>query len=261
MTLIRHELKQSRISLMVWTLSIGFLMAVCIFLFPEMKGEMDNVSDMFASMGNFSEAFGMDQVNFGTLTGFYAVECGNVLGLGGAFFASLTAVLILAKEEKEHTAEFLLTHPVSRFSITTQKLAAVIIQIVFLNAVVLLLSFGSVAAIGEELPSKELLLLHLGFFLLQIELAAICFGISAWIRRGSVGIGLGIAVILYFLNIIANISESAEFLKYITPFAYADGADIVSNVTLNTDFLIPGMIYGAIGIIVAFLKYTRKDIL
>ena len=98
MTLLKHELKQGSRTLAIWTASIGFLVAICLFLFPELKGEMDNVSDMFASMGSFTAAFGMDRLNFGTLIGFYAVECGNILGLGGAFFASLIAVSALAKE-------------------------------------------------------------------------------------------------------------------------------------------------------------------
>ena len=114
MTLVRHELKQGRTAFIIWTAAIGFLLAVCVFLFPEMKGQMEDVSDMFSSMGSFTAAFGMDRLNFGTLIGFYAIECGNVLGLGGAFYASLCAVGILCKEEKERTAEFLLTHPVSR---------------------------------------------------------------------------------------------------------------------------------------------------
>ena len=91
MTLIRHELRQGRISFLIWTSAIAFLLVVCVFLFPEMKGEMEEVSDVFASMGSFTAAFGMDQLNFGTLIGYYSIECGNVLGLGGAFFASLTA--------------------------------------------------------------------------------------------------------------------------------------------------------------------------
>ena len=97
MTMIRHELRQGRISFLIWTISISFLLVVCIFLFPEMKGEMDGINEMFSSMGSFTEAFGMDKVSFGTLTGFYAVECGNILGLGGAFFASICAVSALAK--------------------------------------------------------------------------------------------------------------------------------------------------------------------
>lgn len=260
MTLFKHELRQGRTALLVWTAAIGFLLAVCVFLFPEMKGQMDGVSELFASMGGFTEAFGMDQVSFGTLLGFYAVECGNVLGLGGAFFAALCGVSALAKEEKEHTAEFLLTHPVSRAGVVTGKLLAVLCELLILNAAVFGLSLGSIAAIGEAIPWKELFLLHLAYFLLQVEIAGVCFGISAFLRRGSVGIGLGVAVMFYFLNLIANLTESAEFLKYITPFGFAEGADIAANASLNTGLVLLGMVYCAAGIGMAYWQYCRKDI-
>lgn len=80
--------------------------------------------DLFDCMGSFTAAFGMDRLGFGTLVGFYAIECGNILGLGGAFFASLCAVNMLSKEERDRTAEFLLSHPVSRRRVVTEKLAA-----------------------------------------------------------------------------------------------------------------------------------------
>lgn len=260
MTIVKHELRQSRRTLIIWTAAIGFLLAVCVFLFPEMKGEMDDVSEIFSSMGSFTEAFGMDRLNFGTLIGFYAVECGNILGLGGAFFAALLAVGVLAKEEKEHTAEFLLTHPVSRRRIVTEKLAAVLLQICILNAIIFGIAVISVAMIGEEIPWKEIGMLHLAYFLLQMELAGICFGISAFLRRGSLGIGLGIAAMMYFINLIANISEDAEFLKYITPFGYAEGADIVTNGSLDAALVLPGMLYMVIGIAAAYWEYGKKDI-
>ena len=59
---------------------------------------------------------------------------------------------------------------------------------------------------------------------MQLVLAGICFGISAFLRNGSLGIGLGLALGMYFLNIIANLTSGAEFLKYITPFGFADVA-------------------------------------
>ena len=102
--------------------------------------------------------------------------------------------------------------------------------------------------------------MHLSYFLLQIELAGICFGLSAFLRRGSLGIGLGIATVMYFLNIVANISDSAEFLKYITPFGYTEGADIVANGSLNTAMVLLGMAYTAVGIAAAYWKYCKKDI-
>ena len=89
MTMIKHELKQGWKSLAIWTICIGFFIVICVAMYPEMKGEMEGVNDIFASMGAFTDAFGMDRLNFGTLIGFYAIECGNILGIGGAFFASL----------------------------------------------------------------------------------------------------------------------------------------------------------------------------
>ena len=260
MTLVKHELRQDKISFLIWTASIGFLIAICIFMFPEMKGQMDGVSDMFASMGSFTEAFGMDRLNFGTLIGFYAVECGNILGLGGAFYASLCATGILSKEEKDKTAEFLLTHPVSRKRVITEKLIAVLFQITAMNLMIYALAVGSIAAVGETIPWKEISLMHLAYYLLQMELAGICFGISAFLRKGSAGVGLGIAAMMYFLNLIANIADVAGFLKYITPFGYCEGADIVSNGCLDTALVAVGAALGIAGILIAYLKYTNKDI-
>ena len=260
MALIKHELRQGKTAFIIWAASIGVLMLICVFLFPEMKDQMEGVSDVFSSMGSFTEAFGMDRLNFGTLIGFYAVECGNILGLGGAFYASLCAVAILGKEEKGRTAEFLLTHPVSRGRIITGKLIAVLVQIIVMNLIIYGFSAASIAAIGEEIPWKELNLLHFVYFLLQIELAGICFGISAFVRKGGVGIGLGIAAVMYFLNLVANIAETAEFLKYFTPFGYAEGADIVTNGSLDGGRIALGMTFGVVGVIVAYLEYCRKDI-
>ena len=260
MTIVKHEIRQGRIAFLIWTCSIGLLLGICIFLFPEMKGEMEGISDVFSSMGSFTAAFGMDRLNFGSLNGYYAIECGNVLGLGGSFYAALCAVGMLAKEEKERTAEFLLTHPVSRMRIVTEKLIAVILQITAMNLLIYALAAGSMAAIGEKIPWKELNLLHLAYYLMQIEVAGICFGVSAFLRKGSAGIGLGIAISLYFLNLVANITDSASFLKYITPFGYCDGSDIVAGGKLDGTLLAIGFGLTVIGIIAAYWKYLRKDI-
>ena len=138
MILFKHELKKGWKSLAIWTIAISFFLVVCVFLYPEMKGEMENMNDMFSSMGAFTQAFGMDKINFGTWMGYYAIECGNVIGMGGAFFAAILAVTALAKEEKDRTAEFLLSHPVSRRRVITEKGIAVLVQICIMNMIVFL---------------------------------------------------------------------------------------------------------------------------
>lgn len=260
MALIRHELRQGRISLMIWTVVIAFMLAVCVLIYPEMSDQMDDVGSMFSEMGSFSEAFGIDKLNFGEFMGFFGVECGNVLGLGGAFFAALMGISILAKEEKEQTAEFLLTHPISRKWVLSSKFAALMLQIFILNILVILVTALSICAIGEKPEIRTLALLFLAYFILQIEIASVSFGISAFLSHGSLGIGLGMAALLYFLNIIANLTEDAEFLKYITPFGYAEGSDIIADGCLNTGYLIAGIIFTVIGIGAAYYWYCKKDI-
>ena len=260
MTVFKHELRQGRSALIIWTAAISFMLGSCIVIYPEMSTQMGDISAMFADMGSFSQAFGMDRINFGEFLGFFGVECGNVLGLGGAFFAALLGISALAKEEKEHTAEFLLTHPVSRTRVITEKLCAVIVQIVIMNLAVIAVTALSVLIIGEEADIKTFALLFLSFFLMQLEVAAVTFGISAFLRRGSLGIGLGLAAVFYFMNIVANLIDETKFLKYITPFGYTESADIIADGALNGGYLAVGMALAAIGVILAFWKYGRKDI-
>lgn len=260
MTIVKHEFRQGKHAFAIWTASIAMLLSVCVFLFPEIKGEMGAAGELFASMGSFTAAFGMDRLNFSTLVGFYAIECGNILGLGGAFFAALIGIASLSKEEQGHTAEFLLTHPVSRACVITEKWIAVTAQIAAMNAVMLAVSLLSMVCIGEQIPWKEVMSLHLGYFLLQIEVAGICFGISAFLRRSSAGIGLGLAAMFYFLNLIANMTERAAFLKYLTPFGYCEGADVVTSGGLNVPMVLLGMSYAAAAIAAGYWKYCEKDI-
>lgn len=101
MTIFLHELRQSRISIIIWTVSIAFMMGICVLIYPQMGDRMDEIGAVFAQMGGFSQAFGMDRLNFGEFLGFFSIECGNMLGLGGAFFAALCGISALSKEERD----------------------------------------------------------------------------------------------------------------------------------------------------------------
>lgn len=260
MTLFWHELRRGRLMLAVFTGAIAFMLGVCVIIYPEMAGEMAQVSDMFSEMGAFSEAFGMDQLNFGEFMGYFGVECGNTLGLGGALFAALLGIAMLAKEEKDKTAEFLLSHPISRAQIVTQKLLAVMAELLILNIGVTAITLLAVAAVGVEAKIGTMLLLFLANLLLQIEIAAITFGISAFLRNGGLGIGLGIAFGLYFLQILSNLIKQTEFLKFITPFSYTDGAYIVANSAIEIKYLFTGAALTLLGIAAAYWQYGKKDI-
>ena len=142
----------------------------------------------------------------------------------------------------------------------TAKLASVLIQVTALNVAVWLMAVASTAAIGEAIPWKEFSLLHLAYYFLQVEIACVCLGISAFLWKGGMGIGLGLAIALYFMNIVANLTSSADFLKYITPFGYADSSEIFNKGALDTCRLLIGLALAAAGVALAYWKYSKKDI-
>ena len=260
MVILKREILSQKVSILAWGLAIGFTVGIAIFIYPEMQNQMGSINEMMSSMGSFTKMFNMDQLNFGSLTGYYAIECGNMLGLGGAFFSAIIAISALMKEERDRTVEFLLTHPVSRTRVITEKLISVFVIILIMNTIVLICALIPLMIIGGEISWGTILLFHFAFLLLQFEIAGICFGISAFIGKFGIGIGIGVAALFYFMNLISNLSESAKFLKYITPYGYTDGAAIVSSNSLEIKYLIPGFWFLLIGIIVAYLRYRRKDI-
>ena len=260
MSIFRNELKRGWISAVIFGGIISFMLAVCVLIYPEMKGQMNEMNQMFSEMGAFSEAFGMDQLDFGTLVGYYGVECGNVLGIGGALFSAFLGIRALSGEEAGRTAEFLLTHPVRRSRLIMEKLLAVLAQIISLNLLIVLPVMLSFAIIGESVPLQEFVLIHLAYLILQIEIALLCFGLSGLLRGNGIAIGMGLAMGLYFLSLVANITESAEFLRYITPFSYAAASDIVSDLSLDIWLILLGLGYGVALTVGGSLYYLKKDI-
>ena len=260
MTLLFHELRKNRISLLIWTAAISFMLGVTIIIFPEMAGQMSEMENMFAEMGAFTEAFGMDRINFGEFIGYFGIECGNVLGMGGAFFAAVAGISALSYEVSHSTAEFLLSHPVSRKTVVFLKLLSVIAQVIILNLVVIGIVTLLAAIIIDNPPYKTMLLIFLAYFILQLQIAFICFGISAFVKFNAIGLGIGVGFFFYIANILSNITEDLKFLKYFTPFSYTDSADIITNNEITFKYLIVGIFFAVIGIVLAFVKYTKKDI-
>ena len=260
MIILKREILSQKLTILIWGLAIGLMVGVCIFVYPEMQSQMDNINEMMSSMGGLTKAFGMDQLNFQTMTGFYAIECGNILGIGGAFFAAFIAISALMKEERDRTAEFLLTHPVSRIRVVTEKLISVYAIIVIMNLIVFVCAAIPIFIVNAEISWGTMILFHFAYLILQFEIAGICFGISAFISKLGAGIGIGVAAVFYFMNIISNLTPNMKFLKYITPYGYTDGATLANLHQIDMKYMFPGLCFLIAGIVIAYIKYTKKDI-
>lgn len=259
MMIFKHELKENYKMLLIWSLIIGALTITFMTMYKSLEPDIAGIADTYANMGSFSSAFGMDKIEFTTALGFYGIEAGAMLSICGSMFGAMTGISVLSKEEYGHTAEFLLTHPVSRKRVALEKLFYVWMQVILFNMICLGAAVVSFGIIGEKIEFKPLLLFHAAQLVMHLEIACICYAVSAFCKRLNTGIGLGFAAVLYFVSIMYNITEDAEKLKYITPFVYADAGTVISEEAIDMGLMGIGIGVMAVCMILGIFWYDRKD--
>lgn len=260
MILYKHEMKMNLTNLILWTLCVGLCCFGCILLYTSLESSVQEIADAFSDMGAMSAALGMDKMSLATLRGYYATEITMMHGLGGAMFAAILGCGLISKEECGHTTEFLNVLPIERSSILFQKYLALVSNIFLLNLVCAGLYFLAFAAMGEEIGTKEMLLYHTAAGLMQVEIGTICFGISASVKRNMIGAGLGITVLLFAADMMCRVVPVIENLKYVTPFYYANAADIFTDGEINGIMLAAGIGIMLVSYAAAWGVYRRKDL-
>ena len=259
-TIYKHELKTYIKTLLIWFICVGGIGFACILLFTNMKGEMAGMADSFASMGAFSDAFGMSKLSIATMSGFYSAEVGTVHALGGAMFSAIISTVMLSKEEDGHTGEFLFSLPVSRGKVVVAKWLATVTVIILFNVLCVLFYTVGFAVLGEGVPATEFLLFHTMQTLMHIEIATICFCISAFMKKNKFALGLGIVLLLYAFDLIARVIPDLSDSKIISPFSYANASDIISSGEISVIATVIGVIILITCFAVALRVYTKKDL-
>lgn len=260
LTIYKHEMKTYIKTLLIWTICIGVMGAVCVLLFSSVKDSMAGMAESFSSMGAFADAFGMSQLNIATLAGFYATEVGTVHALGGAMFAAILGINILSKEEDGHTGEFLFSLPVAREKVVTAKWLAVTSNVVLLNVSCVILYYLSILMLGEEMAFEEFFLFHGMQLFMHIEVAAICFAISAFMKKNKFGIGLGMVLLLYGYDLMARVIPDLSDYKVLSPFSYANAADIFSKCEPEVTAIVIGVIVLVGSLVLSYTVYRKRDL-
>lgn len=259
-TIYKHEMKLLLKTFLVWFLAVGGMCFICILLFNSMKGEMEGMADSFSQMGAFADAFGMSQLSIATLEGFYATEVGTVHSLGAAMFAAIISMIMLSKEEDGHTSEFLFTLPVSRAKVITSKLSAVITNVILFNVICVGVYALGIVLLDEDIDFDRFLLYHGMQLLMHLEIVGICFGLSAFMKKNKLGLGLGIVMLFYAYDLMARVIPDLKDYKLLSPFSYANAADVFSTGEVEIPALILGMGIMFVCVIVAYVRYGKRDL-
>ncbi|MDQ0163762.1 ABC transporter permease subunit [Aeribacillus alveayuensis] len=262
--IFKREFKRNLKSLIIWSIVLTGLILLTLSIFPqfaEQQKSMEKLLEVYPD--SIKKAFGMNQLNMGDLLGFYGVEIYIMTTLLGSIYAAILASNILAKEENEKTIEFLLSKPITRSQIVTEKLLAVFVNVLILNGVSTIASLiGFQFEKDPDVPTEPFSLLIVATILLHLTFAAISFMLSSILRktRSILPISLGIVLAAYFMNVLAGISEDLEFLKYFSPFKYVDAAQIIQDNELKSLYIFIMASVILISIITSYIVYRKKDL-
>lgn len=260
MTIFAHEWRQGRKAMLVWSLSCSALVIISMMVFPRIKNQMVLVESMLNSMGALAKAFMPKELDYGTLLGFYALEAGNILSLGAGMFAAILGTNMLAKEESRRTAEYLFPHPVSRSWVLIQKLLAMWLLLFLFGLITAGASIVSFQMLGEPWGLRDFVEIHLGQYMLMVHMSGICFGISAFLRRESLGLGIGLALMLYFFQLLISLDTTIALFRYVTPYYYTQAARLVGEAGFERFYVALGMGVTLGCLLLGYIRYVRKDL-
>lgn len=260
MVLLRHELRRNLKTLLIWAFSVGILCCGCLLLFDSLEESMAGMAEVYAGMGAFSAALGMDKVNISTMEGFYASEIGLMFALGGAMFAAMTGASLVSKEEEGHTSEFLNTLPLGRGYIIGWKYAALAVLVLLFNCLCLAFAGIGFAGAGSWPPVREFALYHGTQLLMQLEIGSLCFLFSAASGRRQIGGALGFAILLYIADLLCRVLPDLEGLRYVTPYYFSNAADIFASGKADAGMVIISAAVTAAAAAAAAVIYKRRDL-
>jgi ABC-2 type transport system permease protein len=264
MNLFLHEMKSYWKFLMFWSIGIVAMIGGGMGKFTALYGTTDpNFIAMWSKLPKaFIAMFGMTNLEVTSLSGFYGV-LHFYLVIMAAIFAIILGAGILAKEERDKTAEFLMVKPVTRSWVLVQKLLAGLIYILAFVAVDYIVSIIFLAAIApKESISTELALMIGSMTLVMLAFYCVSFGLSGALKdnRKSSMIMISVMGASYIGSVVIDMVDNIGWLRPFVAFKYFPPDLVIKNLTLDPVYLGLCLLWILIGLALAFVRFPRRDL-
>jgi ABC-2 type transport system permease protein len=262
MNIYKHEFKMHLKSVAIWSVALVLLVMVYLSAFTVIAAETETMNEM---MANFPKellvAFGMDNLDWSSVLGFYSVVflfCQICLAIQAANYGfSLVSI-----EERELTADFLLAKPVKRSQILTSKLLAALTSLTITNVMVWISSFVVIEMVreGREYDQTALVMVLLTILVFQLFFLSVGMLISLLVKRVRTvtPFSMALAFGMYVLNVFSGMLGDVT-LEVISPFKHFDPNYIIANLEYDALALI-SVAAIVVSIAGSYVLYARRNI-
>lgn len=263
--MIKREFKINLKSFIIWSSILIGMFLIVFLVYPYIMTE-DNIKNLDEMMKVFPQellrAFNMDITSINSAYGWLKSEGFMFVLIIIGIYSSILGSTIVLKEENNKTIEYLGFLPIRRNKIMTNK---IIVSITYIVSMTLLLGIFNYIAltISGDFNQKEYLLLSITPLLIGLPLFSINLFISTFLHKTkkSLGISLGLVFIFYFLNILSELSNKIEVLKYFSIYTLADNRNILSTSNINPLCIVISILITALFIIISYIRYDKKELI
>ena len=263
MNIYLHEFKTISRSVITWSIAIFLLMLVFMSIFSSFAADAETVNEMLAEFPEeFLAAFGMDGVDLSTVLGYFGLAI-LFIQLCVAIQAANYGFSLVSVEERELTADFLLTKPVGRPKILTSKLLAALTGLAITNIVIWISAFVLISIFRDGRPyeTKTLVLLLLTIAFLQLFFLTVGLLISLFKKRirNVTPYSMGLVFGLYVLSAFGGMLGEDTF-ENITPFKHFDTNYIIANGAFDLPLALISVSLIVISVVGSYMLYSRRNI-
>ena len=261
MNIYRQELGANLKSTLIWLISVSAVGMMLMYFFPMIKSDLSDFMKLIQQMPQaVQSAFGLQVESFSTAIGYYSFVL-TYTALLLAIFVMNMGVGILSKEERDRTADFLMTKPVSRMKIMVSKLLASLTLILVMNIIYTALMYITINSLSEETFTSKFILIAFSLFFMQLIFFSIGFIISTILRKIKSVLPISVGLVFFFFAISAfAVRSTTDKLRFLTPFQYFKGDYIIKNNSLEGPYIFAGIVILLLCLAGSYIIFKRKNI-
>ena len=260
-TLLRGTLHQHRSSIFWFSFGLVSYAWMMTWFYPQLGGTQ--YAEMIESMpAEMMAIFGGTEVSFASLGGYFQTEyLGLMWMLIVASALIIFAVRAFAGEIADGTMEFVLAQPISRVKVAITRVVALIGYAVMLAAA----SFAPIMIFG---PKYEIDLSPETFWtlcafgtLFMLAIGGFALMLSSMFRGGGKpgAIAAGVLVLFWIADLVAGVSEAAEFFDPVNIVSYWQPGKIINGDPVAGE---AWWLYGVIAVVTligSVVIFSRRD--
>lgn len=233
---------------------------------PVSLGDLDVSSgfDEYLEDNPFVEGFlgGEEMLDFTTLEGYVALEFFSMWPLFLVIFMAIKTGGVVSKHVEKRSMDILLATGYSRFRFLNENMMLIMLNLVFVYISAYVGLVLGTLAIGESVPFFGYFLGFVDSIPMALAFIGISLLISVLVDEGAkaTGIIMGVVVGDYIIQIIANLAEWGDSLKWFSLYSYSGvNSAIIDHVFDPVNLLIPLGI-AAVTIGLSYFLFKRKEI-